>query len=636
MAGNNVLLSFSEVDLHEIARALQIPEKDYAWGIVNSASAVELLCVDGWYQNFVFYAESIVEANRTLALFHAQGRAQKVYLIMKAFDRISERPSHLPSKRLTRSSRFTSEGDHQFEYWLVEAGGWVNVHRAMSSILNDLQPARFSPPLGGMRLGIAEPGLGAWTAGDACGRYLPWSDIEPAAGDIRPVDVMVSDASGACGDSPVPCLSPKAGMFDEDGWSSAIAPVDIRQISPRGFEVTETVGILDLQSWYSRDTPPERLLGSCGLQLRADAFVDERQLAGIRRYSYVDLAGLAGRFSAPEMGNLVAGLALSGVPMIGANTTDLRLLGNELTSLVERFDIDDNEIERESKSIDMRRAAFAQFSPSMRWRQWLKASGRLMVSEPTVSVVLATRRPERIEVALKQIDRQSWPSVEVVLVLHGADISEADLKRMSGDFTRDLVVRKCDASIVLGEVLNVGVEAAAGDLIAKMDDDDWYAPHHLTDLVNARTYSGAELVGSQVEYVYLESLDITTKRPYEGERYANHVAGGTMLISSSSLAEVGGWRPVHRAVDRCLLEAVDSAGGLIYRGHGQNYVMHRYNPVTSGHGGHTWQPDSEVFLNNSSAQWNGFRLPPQFAGSSVWYTSRGRDRAWNSMLADLD
>ena len=48
---------------------------------------------------------------------------------------------------------------------------------------------------------------------------------------------------------------------------------------------------------------------------------------------------------------------------------------------------------------------------------------------------------------------------------------------------------------VFGDVLNAAVEAADGDLVLKMDDDDWYAPDFVADLLRARAYSGAELVG---------------------------------------------------------------------------------------------------------------------------------------------
>jgi hypothetical protein len=277
---------------------------------------------------------------------------------------------------------------------------------------------------------------------------------------------------------------------------------------------------------------------------------------------------------------------------------------------IEAFDAGDAPVLRESKSIDLRRTALDLYSPRAVWNNALGLLGKPLLAAPSVSVVLATRRPEKLASALDQLERQSWEAVEVVVVLHGYDADLPEVRRAVAGYSRDLRIVSAPADMIFGDVLNAGVGAASGDLICKMDDDDWYGVHHLRDLVQAKGFSGATLVGAQVEFVYLESLDITTRRPPLGEQYSDHVAGGTMMIGRGELRELGGWRPVHRAVDRCLLQAVQAAGGLIYRSHGQNYMMHRHSGADS-HGGHTWNPEDSTFLQSVAEQWDGFRPPPQ-------------------------
>ena len=286
---------------------------------------------------------------------------------------------------------------------------------------------------------------------------------------------------------------------------------------------------------------------------------------------------------------------------------------SDLLERIQAFDADDPCVLRESKSIELRRAALDRYSPRAAWNTVLGHLGRPLTPVPSVSVVLATRRPEKLASALDQLARQSWDDVEVVVVLHGFDADLPEVRRAVAGYAGQLQVLPAPASMIFGDVLNLGVRAASGDLVCKMDDDDWYGEHHLRDLVHAKEYSGATLVGAQVEFVYLESLDITTRRPPVGEQYTDHVAGGTMMLGRDDLRHLGGWRPVHRAVDRCLLQAVQAAGGLIYRSHGQNYLMHRHSGADS-HGGHTWNPEDSVFLQSVAEQWDGFRPPPQIRG----------------------
>jgi len=153
-----------------------------------------------------------------------------------------------------------------------------------------------------------------------------------------------------------------------------------------------------------------------------------------------------------------------------------------------------------------------------------------------------------------------------------------------------------DGGRTLGEALQTCSDRAEGALLTKMDDDDIYGPEHVWDLVLARQYSGAQVVGKALDWVYLESQDTTVFRPtYPAEKYADFVAGGTMLISAADLGAVGGWRPVPKSVDRALLDRVLADGGLVYRTHGLGYVYIRHSA------GHTASVSDAHFLTKTTA-----------------------------------
>ncbi len=159
------------------------------------------------------------------------------------------------------------------------------------------------------------------------------------------------------------------------------------------------------------------------------------------------------------------------------------------------------------------------------------------------------------------------------------------------------------ADTLFGDVLERAARAAGGDVVLKMDDDDWYAPDVVADLLRARGYSGAELVGMPAELHYLTEQDLTVKRGHPVELYARFVAGGTMLVDTAVLRAVGGFRPVRKYVDSQLIASVLAAGGAVYRTHGLGYVLRR-NPT-----GHTWQVDLDYLLDpqRTLATWPGFR-----------------------------
>ncbi|GAB3810496.1 hypothetical protein [Micromonospora zhanjiangensis] len=136
--------------------------------------------------------------------------------------------------------------------------------------------------------------------------------------------------------------------------------------------------------------------------------------------------------------------------------------------------------------------------------------------------------------------------------------------------------------------------------MTKVDDDDSYGVDHVWDLVLARHYSGATLVGKGAEFVHLEDLNITVRRPSGRAEYdGDLVAGGTMLIARGDLEAVGGWRPVPRSVDLGLIQRLRRAGARIYRTHPLGYVYHRRAT------GHTWDPGQRYFLTTAHTQWDG-------------------------------
>jgi hypothetical protein len=225
---------------------------------------------------------------------------------------------------------------------------------------------------------------------------------------------------------------------------------------------------------------------------------------------------------------------------------------------------------------------------------------------PTVSAVLVTRRPALVPRILAMLDAQRYPALEVVLVVHGDELLE-----LPSGLSVPVQLLHAPGDRSLGHALELGCAAASGTLLTKVDDDDFYGPDHVLDLVLAHRFSGALMVGKSTTVVHVEQLDVTVRRVFGvPEGFTHRVAGGTMLLSAEDLRAVGGWSDVPRAVDTRLLESVAAAGGTVYRPHDVGYLYVRHRPAPGLE--HTWSTDPRHFLRNTREQWPGLLRHPAF------------------------
>jgi len=209
---------------------------------------------------------------------------------------------------------------------------------------------------------------------------------------------------------------------------------------------------------------------------------------------------------------------------------------------------------------------------------------------PVVSVIVPTRRPERLAHVLATIGTQSHRAIELVLVTHGFTVDPPTLDGV------DVVVVPAAADLTLGACMNLGVEAATGDLVAKVDDDNFYGTHYLTDLVRALDYSGADVVGKWAHLVHLESSGATLLRFEKAEhRFVEQVQGGTLLMRRT-VAERIRFEDLPRRVDTTFLAKVRAAGLTVYAADRFNFVSVRRADT----GSHTWPISDKDIMARSS------------------------------------
>jgi hypothetical protein len=385
---------------------------------------------------------------------------------------------------------------------------------------------------------------------------------------------------------PVDVAAVVAEVARQEVWRGSVAApaapgLDERVLNPTGFLPAATGPVVDVA------TLPE---------VTYDVVAGLREAAAVRVTTWDDAAARA-----------VPALALAGVPVVAEESgpAGLGSLADLVTAPLDTAD----PVAREEHSVLLRRAAFDGFSA------WAARGSR----HPSVSVLLATRREDMLDFALAQVARQRGVDrLELVLAPHGFDVPPSRVQDAVGPDVA-VQVRPHPTTTLFGDVLHDAARAAQGDVLLKMDDDDWYAPDVVADLLRARAWSGAELVGMPAELHYLAERDLTVKRGHPVEVYAGFVAGGTMLVDRSALAAAGGFRSVRKWVDAQLIDALQAMGATVYRTHGLGYVLRR-NPT-----GHTWQVDLDYLLDPSRtvATWEGFHPSRLLEPDPRWLPTPG-------------
>lgn len=249
------------------------------------------------------------------------------------------------------------------------------------------------------------------------------------------------------------------------------------------------------------------------------------------------------------------------------------------------------------------REVFDKHLFSHRVDQVLGALGRPVETRSrSVSIVLPTNRSGQIEHAISQVARQRHRDLQLILVLHGLDLDPlvvADKARAAG--LTDVTVLTADPALTLGEVLNLGIARAEGELIAKMDDDNLYGEHYLSDLIRAFDYSEAEMVGKGAHYTYFPDRDITVFRlPGLEHRYAHLVQGAT-IVAKADLLRAFMFEPVNAGEDTRLVRRCKAEGIKIYSADRFNFVYMRGTNATA----HTWQAADHKLMRNAQFSFAG-------------------------------
>jgi hypothetical protein len=217
--------------------------------------------------------------------------------------------------------------------------------------------------------------------------------------------------------------------------------------------------------------------------------------------------------------------------------------------------------------------------------------------------VLVSKRPDFVVEATDRMVEQTYRPLRIAVGLHGAAVeAEQVVRQRLADRDIPHMVTSFGADIPQGACLNALIEESPGDVVIKIDDDDWYSPVFVTDMMGALEFSGAAIVGKAAAFVRLRDGRFVLLRT-SCYREVEHVVGPTIT------AHRWAWETVrfpnrYERVDSKFLQAARSAGLRVVSHHPWDFCVIRH------HRGHSWTASDDYFLSVGrpvDIDWGGIR-----------------------------
>ena len=185
------------------------------------------------------------------------------------------------------------------------------------------------------------------------------------------------------------------------------------------------------------------------------------------------------------------------------------------------------------------------------------------LSGPSVSVLLRLDRAEDADRALEQVAAQAWRPLQLVAITAGGDLDPARVGERAQARGIENVATVPASSPASAGWLNAALDAATGDLIAIFDPASSYEEHYLTDLVQAFSYTEAEIAGKQAHYATIAGGDAELRFADQEHSYVDRVHPSTLVATAELLRRLrfdeGSPAPVEDLLGRTRAE-----GGQIY------------------------------------------------------------------------
>lgn len=213
-----------------------------------------------------------------------------------------------------------------------------------------------------------------------------------------------------------------------------------------------------------------------------------------------------------------------------------------------------------------------------------------------VSIIACTIRDQMMKNVFENYARQNWEDKELIIILNNDQMDIEKWSEMANNY-QNVSIHKIPEQKALGYCLNFGIEVAKYDIVAKFDDDDYYSPYYLSEVMEVFSTTDAQLVGKGKSFMYFEKDQLLTMRILgtENKQGKSGLKGGTLVFRKEIFPNIKFQSIKGGGTDSLFVKECQKKNIKIHTTSRYNYVYIRRGNKNS----HTFNR-SNAFLKNRS------------------------------------
>ncbi|HHB1655998.1 glycosyl transferase [Bacillus cereus] len=216
-------------------------------------------------------------------------------------------------------------------------------------------------------------------------------------------------------------------------------------------------------------------------------------------------------------------------------------------------------------------------------------------AKENVSIVTCTNKSQFIENIILNYINQTWINKELIIILNNNDL-DINYYQSKAHRYKNIFIYQLPEETSLGMCYNFAAKKANYDFIATFDDDDFYAPNYVTDLMYAFQYTDADIVGKLTYFIYFEDKKLLALRNVSQEyKYldSNSFLDGGKKIVRKKVFDSVQYRDVSLLEDVYFCQDSLEKGFKIFSADKYNLAyLRRINKDN-----HTWKEQDDTILS---------------------------------------